>query len=397
MIRPLLTVCLALVCAALGSAQNVGFRTTSFANTTGQGSSSISTRIYYPSTSSGQNAPLAAAPTSGYPVVVFLHGWLYTGSTYDNLGSHLAANGYVAVLNNTGQFSLTLQARDGAALYPALVAANSQPGHFLQGSLDMSNVALSGHSAGGGNTITALASNPGYKMGLSFAPLYPGSGVTNQVDVPFGVIHAQGDAILLWSANGQLAYNEANSFSSHKFNYLFDFSGGHNNITGVLLVTSADQAIWSRSRRVMTGFFDRHLRDDVAQLEEVIGATARAESRLTSLSVEVEVPDLWLTGSQSLGQTTQIHTRAEPGLVFYAAATATAAPTPTPFGSFLLDMSSAVVAYTALVGGNRVGTVSLAIPNNGQFLGTQLAFQSLGWSNGGGYRLTETATLVISN
>lgn len=397
MSRAFLAIVFVLSCAIGVSAQNVGFRTVSFANTTGQGSSSISTRIYYPSTSSGQNAPLAGAPTSGYPVVVFLHGFLYTGSTYDNLGTHLAANGYVAVLNNTGQFSLSLQALDGAALFPALLAANSQPGHFLQGSLDMSRVALSGHSAGGGNSITVLASNPGYKMGLCFAPLFPGSGVTNQVDVPLGIIHAQGDAILLWSANGQLAYNAANSFSGHKFNYLFNTTGGHNNITGVLLVTSGDQAVWSRSQRVMTAFFDRYLRDDAAQLEEVIGPTARAEPRLTSLSVEVEAPDVWFSGSPSLGQITQIHTSSEPGLVFYAVSTATAAPTPTPFGSFLLDMPSAVVAFTSLVGGTRVATVSLAIPNNGQFVGTQLAFQSLGWSNSGGYRLTGTATLVISN
>ena len=103
------------------------------------------------------------------------------------------------------------------------------------------------------------------------------------------------------------------------------------------------------------------------------------------------------TGPTALGQTVQINMSSEPGLAFYLAAAATSAPVATPFGNLLLDMSSAIVAFTTVTGATRVAAVSLAIPNSTQFLGMQIPLQSVGLSNTGSYRFTNATTLVISS
>ena len=354
-------------------------------------------RVYYPALTAGQNAPMVTPPAAGYATVVFLHGLFTIGSSYSRLGKHLARKGYVAVMNETGAISPFQQADDGAALYHALIVANGQSGHVLQGALDMNRAGLCGHSVGAGNTVTVLASNPGYKAGLCFAPIYPGAATTNQVDVPLGIIQGTGDFVLIWSLTGLPMFNEATNFSGLKAFYLFGFSGGHNNVPGLFVVTSGDSAVWQRSRRVMTGFFDRYLMDDVAQLDEVIGTTALAEPRLSAIYVEVEAPDVWLKGQPSIGQTVQIETSSEPGVVVYGAATATAGPIATPFGNLLLDPASMFVAYTAIATNARFSSVPLTIPNDVQLIGTQVAFQCLGLSNSGSYRLTLPTTLTVTN
>jgi pimeloyl-ACP methyl ester carboxylesterase len=397
MLHSLLVSCLAFALSSDLFAQIAGYRNLTLPNPTSQGSSSLPVRIYYPATTAGQNAPIVTPPASGYPVVVFLHGLFQIGRAYSRLGNHLAKNGYVAVMNETGQFSPSLQADDGAALYHALVVANGQSGNVFQGALDMSRAGLCGHSVGGGNTLTVLASNPGYKAGLCYAPIYPGASTASQVEVPLAIIQGTGDLVLIWSLTGLPMFNDTTNFTGLKTFYLFGFSGGHNSVPGLYVVTSGDSAVWQRSRRVTTGFFDRFLMDEAAGLEEVIGAAALAEPLLSQIYVEVEEPDVWLTGQPAIGQTVQIQTSSEPGVVLYGAAAGTAGPIPTPFGDLLLDPASMFVPYTATVAASRFATVSLDIPNDVQLIGTQVAFQSLGLSNGGGYRLTSTATLVVTN
>ncbi len=165
----LVAFCLSLPIAA----QSAGYQDFSFPNTTGQGSATIPSRVYYPATSSGLDAPLLPAP-GGHPVVVFLHGQGRLGNDYSLAGDHLASRGYVVVLPNTGQFTGGVVRLDGIALFSVLQTINGVPGHFLEGALDMSRAGLAGHSVGGGNTVVALATDPGYVAGLCFAPLFPG-------------------------------------------------------------------------------------------------------------------------------------------------------------------------------------------------------------------------------
>lgn len=395
--RSLIACCLTLIITCNVSGQIAGYRNLTLPNPTSQGSSSLPVRVYYPALTATQNAPIVAPPAAGYPTVVFLHGLFQIGRAYSRLGRYLAERGYVVVLNETGQFSSSLQADDGAALYHALVVANGQSGNVLEGALDMNRAGLCGHSVGGGNTVTVLASNPGYKAGLCFAPIYPGASTTNQVDVPLCIIQGTGDLVLLWGLTGLPMFNQATNVTGLKAFYLFDFAGGHNNVPGLYVFTGGDTSVWRRSRRVTRGFFDRYLRDDLGQLDQVIGTTALSEPLLSSIYVEVEAPDVWITGQPAIGQTVELHTSSEPGVVLYGAASALGNAIATPFGNLLLDPASMFVPYTVAVTASRFSSVALNIPNDVQLIGTQVALQSLGLGNSGNYKLTSATSFAVTN
>ena len=71
MTRALATTSSWLLLCSLSFGQEDGYRDLSFPNTTGQGSTTLSARVYYPATSSGANTPMVTPPAGGYPVVVF--------------------------------------------------------------------------------------------------------------------------------------------------------------------------------------------------------------------------------------------------------------------------------------------------------------------------------------
>ena len=136
----------------------VGTRDIALANTTGQGSSSLTARVHFPAATAGSNVPVLPQQ-GGWPVVVFLHGFLALGNNYAPVGNALAAAGYIAVMSNTMQFDNQGQEYDGRALYSALVTANGTAGGAFTGALDMGRAALVGHSMGGGNIANVLANN----------------------------------------------------------------------------------------------------------------------------------------------------------------------------------------------------------------------------------------------
>jgi len=375
--------------------QEAGYRDLSFPNTTGQGSSTLAARVYYPATSAGANAVMIAPPAGGYPVIVFLHGWTQTGASYSKLGTYLSKKGYVAVLNNTAQFSFSTQADDGIAYFGALVTANAQAGNFLSGALNMSRAGLSGHSAGGGNTVTVLADNPGYRCGAVFAPIDPGAATTGQVEVPLAVIHGEGDLVLLWQFTGLNVYNEATNVRGLRTFYRMDFGCGHNNLAGLFHLTSTDQDVWRVTKRVMRGFFDHYLGVDQRGLDRVIGEAARAEPRLAELYLSVESPTLWTAGDAQLGQTITLHVASEPGLVVLAAAGGLAGPLPTPFGDLLLDPGALLTTWLRQVGQERYATQPLAIPSDPSLVGFQLALQALGAGTGAASALSGAALLTV--
>ena len=395
MIRALALAASGMLLCSLAIGQEAGYRDLSFPNTTGQGSGTLSARVYYPATAAGANTPMVTPPPGGYPLVVFLHGWLQQGTSYPKLGNFLAKKGYVAVLNNTGQFSSSVQGNDAKAYYPALSAASTQPGNFLQGAIDMNRAALSGHSMGGGNTIEVLANNPGFRCGFVFAPIYPGASTTAQVDVPLGVIHGEGDLVLIWSLTGLNVYNQATGVTGLRTFYRMDFSCGHNNLTSLIQLTSTDQEVWRTAKQVMRGFFDRYLGVDQRGLDRVIGDTARAEPRLSELYLSVETPTLWTAGDASLGQAITLHVASEPGPVVVAASDALTAPLPTPFGALELDPASLLTTWVSQVGADRYSSQSLTIPGDPSLVGFALALQAIGSGTGAGVTLSTPVVVTV--
>lgn len=373
LVAPFLSLGVSLSMALPAQAQ-VGFRDIGWTNTTGQGSRTLQSRVYYPSSGNGRNAVITPR-AGGYPTVVFLHGFLTLGREYPAVGQLFARAGYVCVLSDTARFNRTTQRQDGNALFPALVAANRGSGPFAK-AIDTARIGLFGYSMGGGNTLEVLKSNPGYAAGLCIAPV-AASG-TDRITVPLAFIHGDGDTIVPASASAS-SYAGATRFAGFKFFYRFDRSGTHTNVTSLFLLNDTDRAIWARSSRVMLAFFDRSLRDDERALEQAIGADARSESRLASLSLALRTPELWARSNAQIGSDYQLGLAGEPGLgaLFLSAA---GARTPTPYGELFLAPAGIVFVTAGAMPNTKLLPMRLIIPNDAKLVGVDFAMQAIGQS-----------------
>jgi hypothetical protein len=373
------------LCSAAAISQgNAGYADLSFQNPTAQGTATLTATVYYPAMAPGRDAPLLPR-AGGHPVVVFLHGLNVLGRGYGALGQRFAEQGYVVVLGNTALSSATTQINDGIAMFPALVQANGQAGHLLQGALDMGRAAVSGHSMGGSSTCGVLAANPGYRAGFCFSPgVAPAAA---QVHVPMGICHGTGDTFLDWQTFGVALYQGLVNVPVLKFFYVLGQDCTHGNVAGYTQNNQIDLDVFAASSQVALGFFDRFLLDDAAGLESVIGPTARAEARLFQLDTAIYSPQLWVVGNPRPGQTVTFTTAAAPGpaALFCALAEGN---WPTPFGTALLDLTSLIEVSTGVAGIDHLWLSPLTIPNDAALVGLQLPFQGLATSELGAFQVT---------
>ncbi len=155
------------------------------------------------STNSCRNAPVAPGP---HPVVVLSHGFTGTSTDYTFLTEDLASRGYVVVsvshtqeatavefpdgrleksvlgshLSNdwrndadTLSFAVAVRLADLRFVLAELARLNAgQDGNF-SGRLDLSRIALAGHSLGGLTTILAMENEPRFKAGVLLDGVMP--------------------------------------------------------------------------------------------------------------------------------------------------------------------------------------------------------------------------------
>jgi dienelactone hydrolase len=105
-----------------------------------------------------------------HPVVSWNNGTLYQIDRYQHLLDHWASHGFVVMGGHTNS------TRGGAVHEAAidwLVAENARAGSAYFGMLDLTKIGASGHSQGGGATITAGANVPSSSGIVTTMPLMP--------------------------------------------------------------------------------------------------------------------------------------------------------------------------------------------------------------------------------
>ncbi|MBB5873391.1 putative dienelactone hydrolase [Allocatelliglobosispora scoriae] len=120
---------------------------------------SFSARVYYPATTAGQNAPIAAGR---FPAVAFGHGFLQAISKYAGTLTHLSSWGFVvaAPTSQGGLFpSHGAFADDLNAQLAWLVAQDATAGSRFNAHINTAKLGLSGHSMGAGASVLAGARN----------------------------------------------------------------------------------------------------------------------------------------------------------------------------------------------------------------------------------------------
>ena len=386
----------------LRAQSSVGFRDMVLKNPRALGSKILPLRVFYPSTSLGKDAPIFERQ-EGYPVIVFLHGVGLLGSSYMELGYTFASRGYIAVHVDTAMSNPDLQALDGIAIHAALVIENNNSRSAFKGLLNMKQSGLAGHSMGGGNTIRVLASNPGYQVGVCFAPWGDKNAsytakYADKVRVPVGFISGDGDTITPWRTNSLPIYAQLKGYRDIKFHYLLNKAANHANLVAYLYpgATRIDKEVFDRSLAVGIGIFDHYLNVISNGLDASVGVAARSEKRLVALNIEVGSPLYFKTGPQAIGKTSNFHLIAEPGLSGHLLA-ARIVPTPTPWGLLMLEPASLVIVNVALMQSPRLSTLNFPVPNEKSLRGLKVPFQGFGMDRLARLRFSRAVLLEIAN
>jgi len=128
--------------------------------------------VYFPADSN--NSTKISSLESTYPAIIFSPGWGANSDYYTWIGKQLASHGFIILLYSIPvQYDVLMNTRiDGfSSSIEYLESKNNDSSHMLYKKINMNNLALSGHSYGGGAAALYLARNdPRVKVGLLVAP-----------------------------------------------------------------------------------------------------------------------------------------------------------------------------------------------------------------------------------
>ena len=205
-------------------AQQVGHATITFVDSS-RNNRQISTELYYPSPTAGNNTPIASG---SFPLITFGHGFVMAWSAYENFWDVLVLEGYIVAFPTTEggfnpnhsefgkdlKFLITkIQANGAGATFPASsVGATS---------------AIMGHSMGGGSSFLAAENNSTITTMISFAAANTNpSAITaaQQVSVPTLLFSGVNDCVTPPSQHQDLMYDSYNATFKTQININ---GGGH--------------------------------------------------------------------------------------------------------------------------------------------------------------------------
>lgn len=356
----------------------VGRHDLAWANPTTAGSPTLFARIYYPATVAGFDTPPLPSP-SGWPTVVFLHGYGQIGSDYNQLAAAWSEQGFAVVALDTARFDFAMLRDDAIAAHQAIQFANAALGTLTDGLFDVNRMMVAGHSMGGGVAALVLANNPGYRAGLALAPFDPTQvvgPVAASVVTPFGIVAGDGDVITPPALHAVPLFATLGVPQGVKFLYRFDANCGHLEVAG-LQVGSSNLAFLG-SVQVSTGFLAYALGTRNDALEQCIGPTAQSDPQMVSVSQQFGLAEAWASRPLQIGASTRYSIGVEPGLGAAVIADGAIPPVPTPFGDLRVDPSTAFVGAIGVVGVERRLDFSVAVPLDPQLVGIELAVQAFG-------------------
>jgi dienelactone hydrolase len=278
----------------------------------------IECAVYYPATSAGTNATVASGQ---FPIIVFGHGFAMEWSAYQNIWQHLVPQGYIMIFPKTegGLFPAPSHndfGLDLALVSEKLLAENVNTLSPFYQKIN-GNIAIMGHSMGGGATILAAQNNTNIKtiIGLAPAETNPSAiAAAENVTVPALILSGSSDGVTPPGEHHIPIYealdSECKSFVSltggaHCYfantNVFCDFGEGSAS-TGITLSRIEQQA---QMNSLITPWLNYYLKDACLSYTNFMAATASTNLVLTQnctnnpLMVTVTVTDA--TNNQSNG------------------------------------------------------------------------------------------------
>ena len=278
---------LASACAADLSDPGAFFAGRSTVTVTRANGSTFSAVLFYPATAQGQGASFdpAGAP---YPAISFGHGFLQGVGQYQSTLEHLATHGYLVIASesesglspNHANFALDL-----SRCLTWLEQQHADPESFLFGAVNTGAFGMSGHSMGGGASILATAQDARVRALANLAAANTNPSAVNamaSVTVPSRLIAGDRDTITPVKQHGQLMYNNATAPKQLPL----ILGGFHCGFTDASFLF-CDSGTISRAqqlavtRRLLTEFFDLHLKGDQSRWASVWGPGSGEQSDIS--------------------------------------------------------------------------------------------------------------------
>lgn len=368
----------------------VGTRQVAWKNTTGSGTEALLAEVHYPALTTGIGTPVAPN-TGGWPVIVFLHGYGASASSYQLLADSWARAGYAVVLSDTCLFDWVTQPLDGAALYSAVLAANANATGYFAGSFDTQRIAIAGHSMGGASVGTVLNANPGYACGFAIAPVTPLFGTANHIEVPFGIVAGAGDWVTPPATFADVYYADLASDLPLKFYHLLDSSVDHLTVVGF---SGATGPALEHTSALGLALFDSTFGTGPAALQ-VVASPTPSSPLLQAAQFAAARPKMWINGALHVGQSSVVSILSQPGFSALIAAADLGPALPTPYGDLLVDAATVYVFGYAATNSVDRSDFTIDVPNDPQLIGFPMALQGSGPSTAATFELGNAALLLV--
>ena len=210
----------------LAQPYKVGHKTLTFTDSTRK-LRQVTTEIYYPADSAGDDVAVSKHLTHRLPVISFGHGFVMNCKAYKNIWDTLVPGGYIVALPTTeGTFAASHAefGKDLAFVIHQLQALNYITGSVFYGNVDTMSCVM-GHSMGGGSAFLAAAGDPSIKAiaTLAAAETKPSAkGAAAKITIPALVIYGTNDCITPLDKNQRPMYE---SLTNHE-KYMIGIKGG---------------------------------------------------------------------------------------------------------------------------------------------------------------------------
>ena len=344
------------------------------------GRGTVSGRIYYPDNANNQS----------FPLVAFMHGWIEPASDYDDLCEHIASWGYVVYSNDTETSifgTLQAEAADTRAGLQWVEDESQDPNSWLYGMTANQPWIAIGHSMGGAAVASFARLDSRVEYAILLEP-YKGSllGNTdgafywfNRFEGSVLVIGADEDLTNSWSSQVKPWYNTSTS-SSRKVWALID-GGDHFGCTDPDI-----QGLWGNGslsgseqhrvhRKLVTAFLLAEVENNENKYADLFNT-----NYTTVEGSSLDTP-LWSIHNIN-NNTIDLGTFSKPQNVVRLAVSPNTGSLQTNFGELFLDLTTLRVINRSLA--PLEGVVTYSLPVRSSWSGSNLYFQALATSNGGG-------------
>ena len=186
----------------------------------------ITTEIYYPSDTNGDNVPISLG---NFPIIVFGHGFLMSWDSYDNFWNSLVPEGYILCFPTTEMgFAPNHQFfADDLSFIASKMQMESQNISSIFYNSVLPKTGLLGHSMGGGASFLAAENNPDINTLVNFAATETNPSAiaaANNITIPSLIFSGDDDCVAPPNNHQDILFDSLNSNCKTQINII---NGGH--------------------------------------------------------------------------------------------------------------------------------------------------------------------------